>query len=203
VGVASNTDAALSVPGATLYPFSLNDTPVGINTNSGVGEIDTGLGYYLYIARHPEKRGLGWNLGYFVNGGDTAATLPAFSTMEVDFYEVGFEYWSNRWGFQGQYVGASVTPDAVAGSAYDAIMWYFLFNLKVDNRNNVSLRYDAWSGDVTAAGLQDVSGDAITFALNHKVTENSLMQFEYLNPVDDVPTGSTDVKIQLRYKVHF
>jgi hypothetical protein len=182
------------------------DAPAGINT----GENDDSFGYYLFIGKKPEKTGFGWNLAYFTNGGDNGIdTLvdPAHTpSPEVDYYQVGFEWWNDQFGVMAQYADGGFTQNSALATEIDMTAWYLMVNFKMDDKNNVSLRYDSFQAD--RGTDTDMELSAITFAFNHKVTENSLLQFEYITPDQDEGTivgyeDTEDDLIQIRYKVHF
>ena len=103
-----------------------------------------------------------------------------------------------------QYVDGS---EEWAADGVDRTMFYFLANYKIDEKNNITLRFDdASEENQTTALSEDI--DAITFAWNHKVSENSMMQLEYITPDVSVDALGGDVEtnddmFQIRYKVHF
>jgi hypothetical protein len=197
VGVVSGTD---NPAGNILW----SDQPVQINANNG--EADDGIGFYLWIGKKPEKKGFGWNIGYFNNGGDPNIVAPDPHTPsdEIKAWQVGFEWWGDKFGVMGQYLDASL--DDGPGIDEDATAWYLLVNFEVNEKNNVTLRYDDGSIDNGGGLGVDAELTGITFAWNHKVTENSLFQFEYLAPDNEVGPVAVDADddiVQIRYKVHF
>jgi hypothetical protein len=204
VAIVSGSDS----PRWDSFPM-VNDQVVGINSL----ESDDGFGYYFQVGKKPvDKKGFGWNLSYFANGGEpgapTAATVHSQSE-DIDFWQIGLEWWGEKFGVIAQYLDGSIeeTQELVSDPVYefDINTWFILLNFIIDDKNNVSLRYDTW--EIDAAGHdEDVDGTAWTLGFNHKVTENSMFQFEWLSPDIDTEIGyadSDDDIIQLRYKVHF
>jgi hypothetical protein len=197
-GIVSNTDAV------GLPAFQLNDLPVGINGwhVGGTREADDGFGFYIWLGKKPERSGdFGWNLSYFTNGGD-ATPATATPSSETDFLQFGFEWANDDLLVMLQYLDGTRDPIG-GGTGVDFTSWYILLNYKIDDKQSVSLRYDYLQWDNGAA---DVDGTAITFAYNRKVTDNSILQFEYLTPDGDDIQATPDVNddlIQFRYKVHF
>lgn len=197
VGIVSGTDYPQAVG------FTWTDAPVRINGGLG-GERDDSFGYYLFIGKKPEKKGFGWNLSYFTNGGDATGTPPPDISDEIKYWQVGFEWWGDKLGVLAQYLDGSWQDIGTTTTSDDFTAWYLLVNFEINDKNNVSLRYD--DANVDVVGGEEITG--ITFAFNHKVTENSLFQFEYLTADNDVTNAPTFVDpeddiIQLRYKVHF
>ena len=179
-GIVSATDDA------DAMAFALTDAPASINGS----ETDDGFGFYIQIAKAaPAEGGFGWNFTYFDNGGDINE-----GTAEVDAMQIGLSYSMENLLFLLQY--ADGTSTTVGDN--DFTTFYFLVNYKVDEKNNITLRYDDWEND---NGVTD-DGDAITFAWNYKVSENSMMQLEYLTP-DRGAVDINDDLFQIRYKVHF
>jgi hypothetical protein len=197
VGIVSGTDTLMAAPGGTGF---WTDAPVGINQ----GEADDRFGYYLYVGKKPEKEGFGWNLSYFDNGGDKNATLPHIASADVNYWQIGLEWWGEKFGVMAQYIDGD--HDFGTGADTEFSAWYALVNFKIDDKNNVSARYDSFDGKLKGTALKDeITG--FTFAFNHKVTENSLFQLEYLTPDEKQKPGAwsdqKDDLVQLRYKVHF
>jgi len=181
-GIVSGTDDA----GAMGFNFS--DDPQGINSN----ESDDGLGFYVQVGKSaPAEGGLGWNLSYFDNGGDIGE-----GSTEMDAVQLGIEYSMENLLFMVQYADGSDTP--LAGNDMDFTAFYFLVNYKINEKNNITLRYDDWENDNGVS----VDGDGITFAWNYKVSEQSMMQLEYVTPDSGDPDLDDDM-FQIRYKVHF
>jgi hypothetical protein len=204
-GIVSGSDTA------NFGVVQLNDAPVPINR----AEVDDGFGFYLWIGKKPARSGqFGWNLSFYDNGGDTGATAPAIATVETDFVQLGFE-WSNKdFLVMFQYLDGNNDPTALANDDVDWTMFYLLVNFKIDEKQSITLRYDDIEAQVNVAGAASADGDAITFAWNRQVTDNSILQFEYASFDSDtfwaaVPVGGValadvdDDLIQLRYKVHF
>lgn len=170
------------------------DAPVAINGT----EADDGFGFYIQIGKAaPADGGLAWNLTYFDNGGDLNAGAPATSSDEMDAFQLGVSYTMENLLFMVQYADGSV--DETTAASYDLTALYFLVNYKVDEKNNITLRYDDVEMDF---GATTDEVDAITFAWNYKVSENSMMQLEYLTPDVDGADVAEDL-FQIRYKVHF
>ena len=185
-GIVSGTDA---IPARSLF----TDAPVAINSI----ESDDGVGFYIQIGKAaPVDGGLGWNLTYFDNGGDFSATAPVIPSDEFDAFQLGITYSMEDLLFMVQYADGSIA-DGVTDT--DVTMFYFLVNYKVDEKNNITLRYDSVE---FAVGAVTNEADAITFAWNYEVSENSMMQLEYLTPDVDGVDVSDDM-FQIRYKVHF
>ena len=185
-GIVSGTDA---IPARSLF----TDAPVAINSI----ESDDGVGFYIQIGKAaPVDGGLGWNLTYFDNGGDFSATAPVVPSDEFDAFQLGITYSMEDLLFMVQYADGSIA-DGVTDT--DVTMFYFLVNYKVDEKNNITLRYDSVE---FAVGAVTNEADAITFAWNYEVSENSMMQLEYLTPDVDGVDVSDDM-FQIRYKVHF
>jgi hypothetical protein len=162
-----------------------NDAPVGINSI----EVDDGFGFYIQLGKAaPAEGGLAWNLTYFDNGGDEGASL----SPESDAMQIGVSYSMENFLFMVQYADGTVEANE------DFTMFYFLVNYKIDEKNNVTLRYD----DIDLLESEGFEADAITFAWNYKVSENSMMQLEYLTPSIDNADNNDDL-FQIRYKVHF
>jgi hypothetical protein len=163
-----------------------SDLPMGINTS----EADDGFGFYIQIGKAaPADGGLAWNISYIDNGGDEDVT----DSYEQDAVQIGLSYSMENLLFMVQYADGNLESDAYAFSTF-----YFLVNYKIDEKNNVTLRYDDRDYD----DYSDGKGDAITFAWNYKVSENSMMQLEYLTPDSDDNDLNSDL-FQIRYKVHF
>jgi hypothetical protein len=183
-GIVSGTDDTPFVNPAVL----MTDAPASINST----EEDDGFGFYIQLGKAaPAEGGLAWNVTYFDNGGDLNE-----SSNEMDAMQIGLSYSMEDLLFMVQYADGSIED----GNAIDFTSFYFLVNYKMDEKNNLTLRYDDASVDVNSVTLG--GGDAITFAWNHKVSENSMMQLEYLMPDMDDADVNSDL-FQIRYKVHF
>ena len=177
----------------------LTDYPVNVSQ----GEGDDSFGFYAYAGKKAEKAGdWGWNFAYFNNGGDNTpgAGFTPSPGGETDFFQLGFEWAEDEFILLLQYLNG--TSDT--GTDNDFYTFYVLLNYRIDNRQNITLRYDKVEQDVGNPG----SAEALTIAYNRKLTDNSFLQFEFLSP-DDGDFGATaaddftDDLIQLRYKVHF
>jgi hypothetical protein len=197
-GIVSGTDIATAGVGI-LGLF--NDSPAA---SYNAIEGDDGFGFYIMIGKKPQRTGqFGWNLSYFDNGGDDSATTGA--SVEIDLFNIGFEWSNDDILVLIQYLSGSQQFGAGTDQDFDA--FYLLFNYKVDEKQSVTLRYDDFSSTSNLVGGGDLDGgNAITFAYNRKVTDNSIMQFEYLMVDVDSPTGVVDQNDdlwQFRYKVHF
>ncbi len=201
-GFASNTDA--DYLGDDLI-VGWTDAPVPATAS---GEDDDNFGYYLFVGQKPkadDENKFSWSLGYFDNGGDRNAAAPQTKTNEVDFFVLNFQYWTKDFGFIGAYLDGS--SDTVTGGTddYDMTTWYLLVNYKVDEKTSVSLRYEDFEQEFKGAA-DKLEGDTITFAINRRMSDHSLLQIEYLSPdVDDNATftEAEDDMLQVRYKVHF
>ena len=195
-GVVSGTDPRVGAPG--LAPFWV-DVPSNI---TALGEVDDSFGFYIQIAKPSQGKGkIGWNFTYWTNGGDATQTT-ATQTDEVDYFQVGIDWSNDDFYVLLQYVAGDWTGQ---GTTFDNDLtaYVILINFKIDEKQSISLRYDTIEIDPPGAG--ELGANAITFAYNRKVTDNSMFQFEYLSPDDD-STGAVDEDdnlIQLRYKVHF
>ena len=95
-----------------------------------------------------------------------------------------------------------------ANNTDDLMSAYLMGNYQLDPDRDLTLRYESWSVDNAGAntnvGTGDMEGTVLTFAYNRLVTDNSMFQFEYLDPQEDVASGQTeanDSQIQARYKV--
>ena len=194
-GVMSGTDfGGLASPTAGNV---FNTVPVAL----GQGEGDDGFGFYIMIDKKPtENSAFGWNLSYFDNGGDNTASTDGIhnDSPEVDLFNLGLTWSNDDFLVLAQYADGSIDTE-------DFTAFYFLVNFKIDEKQSVSLRYDDATLD-DIAGAEIYAIDAITFAYNRKVTENSMFQLEYLTP--NLSAGGTDQDIkddvfQIRYKVHF
>jgi len=206
-GIVSGTDF-VGVPGATVGGALagrnlMDDTQALINQ----GEVDDGFGFYIWIGKKPERSGdFGWNLSYFNNGGDANALAPATS-FDTDFFQFGFEWANDDLLVMLQYLDGSSDFSGFAGPPnIDFTTFYLLLNYRLDDRQSLTLRYDDINWDF-GGGIES-DGDAITFAYNRKVTDNSIFQFEYLSfDSEDAYTvlgaDADDDTIQFRYKVHF
>lgn len=197
-GIVSGTDLGFG----TAPRGFLTDVPA-IITNST--EADDGFGFYISIGKKAEKGGLGWNLSFMDNGGDNGAVAPVTATAEASLFNLGLEWSNDDILVLLQYMSGGV--DSGVGADYDMDAFYLLFNYKVDEKQSITLRYDDFSSELNGVGGGDFDGgNAITFAYNRKVTENSMFQFEYLTVDVDEPGAVVDQDddlIQLRYKVHF
>ena len=179
-----------------------NDAPAVI-TNSN--EDDDGFGFYINVGKKPQDGGFGWNLSFMSNGGDNAAAAPQTASAEMDFFNLGLEWSNDDILVLMQYISGTRDNGAADDSDFDS--FYLLFNYKVDEKQSLSLRYDDFEveSNLVGGGTLD-GGNAITFAYNRQVTDNSMFQFEYLSVDIDEPAGAIDQDddlIQLRYKVHF
>lgn len=194
-GIVSGTD--LNTFGVVNAPALFNDAPAA--TANSI-ERDDGVGFYISIGKKPERTGkLGWNLSYFDNGGDSAAAAPATPTAEVSFFNLGLEWSNDDILILIQYLSGD---DEYGATSIEFDSFYFLVNYKVDEKQSLTLRYDDFSSENAGATVDD--GNAITFAYNRKVSDNSMFQFEYLMvDVDDVVGEENDDLWQFRYKVHF
>jgi hypothetical protein len=180
-GIVSATDDILTIP----MPF-FSDVPAHING----AEADDGFGFYVQIGKSaPADGGLAWNLTYFDNGGDRNLGI---ANIELDAIQLGISYSTENLLFMTQYADLTINDT-------DIEAFYFLVNYKIDNKNNITLRYD----DLNVEWLPtDQTADGITFAWNYKVSENSMMQLEYVAP-DNSDGELDDDMFQIRYKVHF
>jgi hypothetical protein len=200
-GIVSGTD--LNIAPAFNAAF-FNDFPADAVTSAN--EFDDGIGFYIMIGKKPQRTGqFGWNLTYFSNGGDNTAAAPAVASPEVDLFNLGFEWSNDDILVLIQYLSGSVENGLAFNNDVDS--FYLLFNYKVDEKQSVTLRYDDWSIEsaLVGGGVVD-EGNAITFAYNRKVTDNSILQFEYLMVDVDATAPANDEDddlIQFRYKVHF
>jgi len=225
VGLVSGLDRPMfAFTGVGTTPANMwTDRQFSINQGSNtIGEKDDSIGYYLWVGKDVEEKGFGWNFAYFANGGDNginAGPLPGQDpnhtpASDVSYWQIGFEWWGDKIGVLGQYLDgeADSTPNGATAATKTGInAWYLLVNFEVDEKNNVTLRYDdstLENNSTLGVGEFDLSG--FTFAFNHKVTENSMFQFEYLTPDDKVSgvpgvvwSDQNDDLVQLRYKVHF
>ncbi len=200
-GLAANTDAD-TLP--WLIFLGWTDYPVPATLS---GEDDDGFGYYLFVGRKPEadsENKFSWSLGYFDNGGDRNAPASHTATNEVDFFVLNFQYWTKDFGFIGAYLDGS--SDVAGGTDdYDMTTWYLLVNYKVDEKTSVSLRYEDYELEIKSM-IDKLECHTVTFAVNRRMSDHGLLQFEYLSP--DVKENSTfsevdDDMLQVRYKVFF
>jgi hypothetical protein len=195
-GIVSGTD--LSTGGAVGRIGLFNDSPAA---SYNAIERDDGIGFYIMIGKKPQRTGqFGWNLSYFTNGGDDSATTGA--SAEVSLFNLGFEWSNDDILILAQYLSGD---DEYGATQNEFDSFYFLVNYKVDEKQSVTLRYDDFTANNTAGVAYD-DGNAITFAYNRKVTDNSIMQFEYLMVDEDAvaPASDEDDDLwQFRYKVHF
>ena len=192
-GVVSGSDAVAAPAPLNASP-AMHDRPANINSL----EDDDGFGFYIWVGKKPERSGdWGWNLSYMDNGGDNGAAAPYTASSETDFFQFGFEWANDDFLVMLQYLDG--TQDF--GGDLDFTTYYLLLNYKIDEEQSVSLRYDDIEWD--AGG--DANAGGITFAYNRQVTDNSMLQFEYLSPdSDDLADPDVDDDlIQFRYKVHF
>jgi hypothetical protein len=181
----------------------LTDAPVWINNQ---GETDDTFGYYFMVGKKPQRKGqLGWNFAWFDNGGDTENTDHDTSD-EVDYWQIGLEWANDDLTVLLQYADGSLGDDQDPDEDLDTNAYFLLVNFKIDEKQSVTLRYDT----IEFSGEGDESFDVttITLAYNRKVTDNSMLQLEWLSPDSDVSEISgyedmSDDLIQLRYKVHF
>lgn len=181
-----------------------SDAPV---SGSGTPTFDGALGFYLDLESGTTGR-FGWRLGYFDVGGDNTASAPNVSSNDWSGFHIGGWYRGNRWQAQAQGLFGDEDYGSGAANTDDLAAYHLSLRYDVAEGRNIFLRYDDWESDNQAAGTGsgtgDLGGTVITLAYNHKVTDTSMFQFEYLNPDEDVATGSTDINdtlIQARYKV--
>jgi hypothetical protein len=166
------------------------------------GEYDDTFGYYVMVGKKPvRKNGIGWHVGYYDNGGDLDNADHA-DTYEVSGFQIGLEWSNDDLTVLFQYADGSWD---FVGDDGDLTCYMLLVNYTIDEKQSVTLRYDTFGQDYSSGGGPDYDMNAITVAYNRKVTDNSMLQFEWLAPTDDtsgIPDCSDDL-IQLRYKVHF
>ena len=195
IGVAGDTNNNNVLDGLESWAPLMHDLPANVNS----GENDDGIGYYLWLGKSPVGENTwGWNFAYFDNGGDTGATAPKTASSETYFYQLGLEWMKEDFVVMLQYLTGKEDNGAFD---IDFDTFYLLFNYKVTDKSSVTLRYDHVQWDT----FNDVTAKGITFAFNRQITENSMLQFEYLTPDSDEIAANEpdDDLIQLRYRVHF
>ena len=195
IGVAGDTNNNNVLDGFEQWAPLMHDLPARVNTP----ENDDGLGYYLWIGKSPAKSNdWGWNFSYFDNGGDKSAIAPHTATSETYFYQVGLEWLKDDFVVMVQYLSGQ-EDNGLFDIDFDT--FFLLFNYKMTEKSSVTLRYD----QVTWDTFNDVTAKGITFAFNRQISDNSMIQFEYLTPdSDDIATNEPDDDLlQLRYRVHF
>ncbi len=251
------TPAARSL-GAVGNSGLYGDAPATVSNNDAAAGQQDALGFYAW-AGDKYAGGFRWDAGFFTNGGELNPTGSALGTQSSwSGYQVNAGWWGwENWGFMGSFYGASsdtFTPTAgsavgmvggasnfttlglypVAGLAathkypnVDSTSASALVNYKFSDDNNVTARYEMIEDKLGAAKL---AATILTLGWNHRISQNSLLQLEYLHPESEsttaaVGTGtaaggngiaagtvgalsknSTDVNddlIQLNYKVRF
>jgi hypothetical protein len=184
----------------------LTDEPAWINNQ---GERDDTFGYYFMVGKKPERKNqLGWNFAWFDNGGD-AENDDHDDTDELGYWQIGLEWANDDLTVLLQYADGSFTPYDSPSTDVDVTSYFLLVNFKIDDKQNVTLRYDSMEASPDGMTYSDET-KTITLAYNRKVTDNSMLQFEWISPDADleashgpgVPDCDDDL-IQLRYKVHF
>ena len=92
------------------------------------------------------------------------------------------------------------------GVDLDFSTYYILLNFRVDDRQkHFSAFMTVWNRMLEIL----VQAEALTFAYNRRLSDNSYLQFEYLSPgrretlVEHLLTTSMMILIQIRYKVFF
>lgn len=226
-----------------LAVFSGGDVPPGSLTGlangfmiDGVGlgglssslTVDGAFGYYLDLeSGKREDRNFGWRLGVFDLGGDNEPILPPtipIGTSETDGFNAGLWWKNDKFKVIGQYVATEAEtslPLPVGGNFNgDTDSWYLLVNYRINDRSNISVRYDSWDNEfeiippVGVSGGLELDGDAFTFAFNRSLSDTSMLQFEWITPDEELtgtgalvlpaPVGDVDDdQVQLRYKVWF
>lgn len=255
---AAQWGAGLGAGAACAAQSSLyGDVPGTISSNNVAGGQQDALGYYAW-AGDKYAGGFRWDAGFFANGGELNPTGSAIrNSASWAGYQVNAGWWGwENWGFMGSFYGATsdtYTPTAGAAACFggatsftalglyptvglpathkypdvDSTSVSALVNYKFSDDNNVSARYEILEDKL---GVAKLAASILTLGWNHRISQNSLLQLEYLHPESESTTAvigtgtaaggngiaagtvgalsknSTDVNddlIQLNYKVRF
>ncbi len=195
IGVAGDTNNNFVLDALEQWAPLMTDLPANVNNR----ESDDGFGYYLWVGKKPEHtEDWGWNFSYLDNGGDTGATAPATASSETHFYQLGLEWLREDYLVVLQYLSGT-EDNGVFDIDFDS--FFFLFNYKVNDKSTLTLRYDHIKWDT----FNDFTAKGITLAYNRQLSDNTMLQFEYLSPDSDdlAPDDIDDDLLQIRYRVHF
>ncbi|MBI4871181.1 MAG: hypothetical protein HY814_06400, partial [Candidatus Riflebacteria bacterium] len=222
-----------------------------LNSIDNVGASANELGFYAWLGDKYDggfrwDAGYFQNGGNIAPGAGDAGTASDFNGFQLN---LGWWGWEN-WGFMGSYYNATSDSATVGGTAaggartaiggarnfvglglfpaltgttaaypnVDSEAFSLLANYKFNDENNITVRYE----DVTdSCGAAELTARIFTFDWNHRISQNSLLQLEYVTPESDSVTvapsatigavgaasrNTVDVAddlIQLNYKVKF
>ncbi len=173
------------------------------------------FGFYAWAGDKYDS-GWRWDAGYFQNGGDLNPTNAVATAVDYSAFQINVGYWGwENWGFMGSYYDATsntFTPAAAAGSLIlpggagrnfvnlglypvlaagqtfpdvDSKSFALLANYKFNDDNNVTVRYEDAEDTM---GASAITARIWTFDWNHRISNNSLLQLEYVTPESDSTT---------------
>jgi hypothetical protein len=173
-------------------------------------QVEDYFGFYAF-AGDKYNSGWRWDVGYFQNGGDLAPTNAVATAQDWSAFQLNVGYWGwENWGFMGSYydatssssnnagvplggaghfAGLGLYPLLNAGQVYPDVeskSFAFLANYKFNDSNNISVRYEDGEDTMGAAAI---TARIWTFDWNHRISNNSLLQLEYVTPESDSTTA--------------
>jgi len=216
--------AAGPATSTSLFDHPLLDNVHETGDLSMTQEKDDNFGWLLFVGDPRGHSHFGWNLAYFDNGASATETDPTKRAEEAQMWQVGLDFGWNDWNFLAQYMDGKDTErhmSTIPWDSGDAKDWFFLVNYKIDKRRNVTARYESLRytpvGEDTIGGIyggyKDTHSegvDTITLAYNQTITDNSMVQVEWLMPKDSFdsddyvkPPDIEDNLFTVKYKVWF
>lgn len=193
--------------GGRVYGNGLAASLDGPVSGTGTNTLDDTPGFYLDI-ESGTTGSFGWRLGLFDVGGDNTANAPALSTNDWSGYQVGAWLRGDHFKLQTQALFGTEDYGGGANNTDDLFSAYLLARYDLDQDTSVAVRYETWdvdnNGANTNVGTGDLGGNVVTFGVNRMMTDNSMFQFEYLDPTEDTAAGVNDAddsQVQARYKV--
>lgn len=199
LGILNNETASVTqTEGNAVFPGETG----GLTT---ANEIDGDPGFWAFLRKARGNGNFGFNLLIMDNGG-SANGAAVGGTDEWNVMQVGGEYAKDDIHFIVQYLQGSMNRDATPNQDEDTTNLFALVNYKLDPKQSVTLRMENYEFELNSAPRNEFQ--AMTFAYNRQVTENSMFQLEYLE-VDNETQGSVavqdveDTLLRFRYKVWF
>ncbi len=194
-GSGAETNTLIDTPGRLAL---FNEQPGG---GANV-ERDDSYCYYAMFSREVTDDGrFGYQAGYFDNNGKPNQ-VGTPTSMDVSFWQLSFETLYKDFRVMGHLLdGDWQLIGNPTGDGFKS--WNILVNYEINEENSATIRFDDWEFGRGGAGR---SGNAFTFAFNHQINDNCLLQFEYLTPRAEEDAANPDADddvIQIRYKVHF
>ena len=179
-----------------------SDRPVRIDEL----EADGGMARYAEISRRSRRRDragcVDWHFAWFDNGGDPDAAPEHVPSDETKTWFFGAHWrWSHRLVLVGKWCEGTSRRDA--GRYMDFAIKYALLHWRLDERQFLSARRDAWQLEDEGVQTWD-SGEGYTFAWGRRMDDEGELFVEFVRPLPGGVQKSADQDLfQVVYRLRF